>query len=59
MATTALVLFAVGYFVEGRLSDAPYPSVSGLRFLAIAMGAAAIGYVIGLVIAPIGAVPVP
>ena len=59
MATTALVLFAVGYFVEGRLSDAPHPSVSGLRFLAIAMGAAAIGYVIGLVIAPIGAIPAP
>ena len=59
MATTALVLFAVGYFVEGRLSDAPHPSVSGLRFLAIAMGAAAIGYFIGLVIAPIGAIPAP
>jgi VIT1/CCC1 family predicted Fe2+/Mn2+ transporter len=59
MATTALVLFAVGYFVEGRLSDAPDPSVSGLRFLAIAMGAAAIGYFIGLVIAPIGAIPAP
>ncbi len=59
MATTALVLFAVGYFVEGRLSDALHPSVSGLRFLAIAMGAAAIGYVIGLVIAPIGAIPAP
>ena len=57
MATTALVLFAVGYFVEGHLSDSPHPSVSGLRFLAIAMGAAAIGYVIGLVIAPIGTVP--
>jgi len=59
MATTALVLFAVGYFVEGRLSDTPHPSVSGLRFLAIAMGAAAIGYLIGLVIAPIGTVPAP
>jgi vacuolar iron transporter family protein len=59
MVTTALVLFAVGYFVEGRLSDAPHPSVSGLRFLAIAMGAAAIGYVIGLVIAPIGTVAAP
>lgn len=54
MITTALVLFSVGYFVEGRLSDRPHPSLSGLRFLAIAMGAAIIGYLIGLAIAPIG-----
>src|SRR5258708_37452755 len=59
MATTALVLFAVGYFVEGRLSDAPHPSVSGLRFLAIAMGAAATRYFTCLVIAAVGAIPAP
>jgi VIT1/CCC1 family predicted Fe2+/Mn2+ transporter len=57
MGTTALVLFAVGYFVEGRLSEARRPILSGLRFLAIAMGAAAVGYVIGLAIAPFGSVP--
>jgi VIT1/CCC1 family predicted Fe2+/Mn2+ transporter len=57
MGTTALVLFSVGYFVEGRLSDARRPTLSGLRFLAIAMGAAAIGYLIGLAIAPFGTVP--
>ncbi|MBF6560397.1 MAG: VIT1/CCC1 transporter family protein [Candidatus Binataceae bacterium] len=57
LATTAIVLFAVGYAFEGRLSDQRYPAVAGLRFLAIAMGAAAIGYVIGLLIAPLGAVP--
>ena len=57
LATTAIVLFAVGYAFEGRMSDQRYPSVAGLRFLAIAIGAAAIGYVIGLLIAPLGAVP--
>jgi VIT1/CCC1 family predicted Fe2+/Mn2+ transporter len=57
MATTALVLFAVGYFIEGRLSSERYPWISGLRFLAIALGAAAAGYVIGLLIAPVGAMP--
>ena len=59
MATTALVLFAVGYFVEGRLSNVRYPWVSGLRFLGIALGAAVTGYVIGLLIAPVGATPAP
>jgi VIT1/CCC1 family predicted Fe2+/Mn2+ transporter len=53
MATTALVLFAVGYG-EGRLADQPYPSLAGARFLAIALGAAALGNVIGLAIAPLG-----
>ncbi len=55
LATTALVLFAVGYAVEGRLADHRYPSIAGTRFLAIALGAAALGYVIGLAISPIGA----
>lgn len=57
MMTTAAVLFAVGYFVEGRLSDGRYPSIAGLRFLLIAIGAAALGYVIGLLIAPLGGAP--
>jgi vacuolar iron transporter family protein len=57
IGATALVLFAVGYFVEGRLSDQRYPALAGARFLAIALGAAAIGYLIGLAISPIGALP--
>lgn len=57
MATTAVTLFAVGYIFEGRLSGAHQPSQAGLRFLAIALSAATIGYVIGLLIAPIGTVP--
>jgi VIT1/CCC1 family predicted Fe2+/Mn2+ transporter len=55
LGTTALVLFSVGYIVEGRLADQRYPSIAGARFLAIALGAAAIGYVIGLAISPLGA----
>ena len=55
MAATALVLFAVGYFVEGRLSDQRYPVLAGARFLAIALGAATAGYLIGLAISPLGA----
>jgi VIT1/CCC1 family predicted Fe2+/Mn2+ transporter len=57
IATTAIVLFAVGYFVEGRLSDQRYPSIAGARFLAIAIGAAIAGYLIGLAISPLGAAP--
>ena len=56
MATTALVLFAVGYVFEGRFSGERCPALAGLRFLAIALSAATIGYVIGLLIAPIGTV---
>jgi vacuolar iron transporter family protein len=55
MATTALVLFVVGYVFEGRLSGARNPARAGLRFLAIALTAATLGYLIGLAIAPIGA----
>jgi vacuolar iron transporter family protein len=55
LAATALVLFAVGYFVEGRLSEQRYPALAGARFLLIALGAAAIGYVAGLAISPLGA----
>jgi vacuolar iron transporter family protein len=54
LGATALVLFAVGYFVEGRLSDQRYPALAGARFLAIALGAAAIGYLIGIAISPLG-----
>ncbi len=55
LATTAVVLFAVGYAVEGRLAEHRHPSIAGARFLAIALGAAALGYVIGLAISPLGA----
>ena len=57
MATTAVTLFAVGYVFEGRLSGERHPALAGLRFLAIALSAATIGYMIGLLIAPIGSVP--
>jgi VIT1/CCC1 family predicted Fe2+/Mn2+ transporter len=57
MATTAMTLFAVGYIFEGRLSGERRPALAGLRFLAIALSAATIGYGIGLLIAPIGTVP--
>jgi VIT1/CCC1 family predicted Fe2+/Mn2+ transporter len=57
MATTAMTLFAVGYVLEGRLSGERRPAMAGLRFLAIALSAATIGYLIGLLIAPIGTVP--
>jgi VIT1/CCC1 family predicted Fe2+/Mn2+ transporter len=55
LGTTALVLFTVGYMVEGRLAEHRYPSIAGARFLAIALGAAALGYGIGLAISPLGA----
>lgn len=58
MATTALVLFAVGYIFEGRLSGERRPALAGLRFLGIALTAATIGYLVGLLIAPIGAAPI-
>ncbi|MEA2680289.1 MAG: vacuolar iron transporter family protein [Candidatus Binataceae bacterium] len=58
LATTAIVLFAVGYIFEGRFSGERRPALAGLRFLAIALSAAIIGYVVGLLIAPIGTVPV-
>ena len=57
LCTTALVLFSVGYAVEGRLADNRYPWLAGARFLVIALGAAALGYVIGLAISPLGATP--
>jgi vacuolar iron transporter family protein len=54
LAATALTLFGVGYF-EGWLAHRRDRWRSGMRFLAIAMSAAAAGYVIGLAISPLGA----
>jgi VIT1/CCC1 family predicted Fe2+/Mn2+ transporter len=54
LAATALTLFGVGYF-EGWLAHRNDRWRSGMRFLAIAMSAAAAGYVIGLAISPLGA----
>ncbi len=54
LAATALTLFGVGYF-EGWLAHRDDRWRSGMRFLAIAMGAAAAGYLIGLAISPLGA----
>ena len=54
LVATALTLFAVGYF-EGWLAHRVDRWRSGTRFLAIAMGAAAAGYLIGLAISPLGA----
>jgi VIT1/CCC1 family predicted Fe2+/Mn2+ transporter len=53
MATTALALFAIGYF-QGWLAQRKSRWFSGLRFLTVAMGAAVAGYLIGLAIAPLG-----
>ena len=59
MVTTALSLFAVGYF-QGWLAQRKWRSLSGLRFLAVAIGAAVLGYLIGLAIAPLGGgAPIP
>jgi VIT1/CCC1 family predicted Fe2+/Mn2+ transporter len=52
LAATAIVLFGVGYF-EGWLARRTRWR-SGLRFLLIALGAAAAGYLIGLAISPLG-----
>jgi len=54
LAATALTLFSVGYF-EGWLAHRVDRWKSGVRFLAIAMSAAAAGYLIGLAISPLGA----
>jgi vacuolar iron transporter family protein len=54
LAATALTLYGVGYF-EGWLAHRSERWRSGVRFLAIAMGAAAAGYLIGLAISPLGA----
>ncbi|HXN86749.1 MAG TPA: VIT1/CCC1 transporter family protein [Candidatus Binataceae bacterium] len=54
LVATALVLFIVGYF-EGWLAHRAQRWRSGVRFMAIAMTAAAVGYLIGLAISPLGA----
>jgi len=54
LVATALTLFGVGYF-EGWLAHRSDRWRSGIRFLAIAMSAAAAGYLIGLAISPLGA----
>ena len=54
LVATALTLFGVGYF-EGWLAHRDDRWRSGIRFLAIAMSAAAAGYLIGLAISPLGA----
>ena len=54
LIATALVLFIVGYF-EGWLAHRTQRWRSGVRFMAIAMTAAAVGYLIGLAISPLGA----
>jgi VIT1/CCC1 family predicted Fe2+/Mn2+ transporter len=53
MVTTALALFAIGYF-QGWLAQRKRRWLSGMHFLAVALGAAIVGYLIGLAIAPLG-----
>ncbi len=55
LAATSAILFIVGYF-EGVLAHRTQRWRSGIRFLAIAMSAAAAGYLIGLAISPLGSV---
>lgn len=53
LGATATVLFVVGY-LEGLMAHRVQRWRSGVRFLAIAMSAAAAGYLIGLAISPLG-----
>jgi VIT1/CCC1 family predicted Fe2+/Mn2+ transporter len=55
LGATATVLFIVGYF-EGWMSHRTQRWRSGVRFMTIAMSAAAAGYLIGLAISPLGSV---
>ncbi len=48
IALSALTLFGVGFF-KGRLA-AKSPALSGVQFFTIAVGAAALGYLIGLIV---------
>jgi VIT1/CCC1 family predicted Fe2+/Mn2+ transporter len=60
MVTTAMALFGVGYF-QGWIANRKRRWISGVHFLAIAMVGAIVGYLIVLVIAPLGggaAIPV-
>jgi vacuolar iron transporter family protein len=54
LVATAMALFTVGYF-EGWLARREQRWRSGVRFMTIAMSAAAAGYLIGLAISPLGA----
>ncbi|HUY27165.1 MAG TPA: VIT1/CCC1 transporter family protein [Candidatus Binataceae bacterium] len=54
LGATALALFGVGYF-EGWMAHRAERWRSGMRFLSIAVGAAVAGYLIGLLISPLGA----
>ncbi len=54
LATTALALFTVGYF-QGWLAHSEQRWRCGVRFVTIAIGAAVVGYLIGLAISPLGA----
>lgn len=54
LGATALALFGAGYFA-GWLAHREERWRSGVRFMAIALGAAAAGYFIGLAISPLGA----
>ncbi|HVA78070.1 MAG TPA: VIT1/CCC1 transporter family protein [Candidatus Binataceae bacterium] len=54
LGATALALFGVGYF-EGWMARRTQRWRSGVRFLSIAVGAAVVGYLIGLLISPLGA----
>ena len=59
IATTALALFAIGYF-QGWIARRRRRWLSGLHFLAVALGAAIAGYIIGLAIASLGGpAPIP
>jgi len=53
LGATALALFIVGYF-EGWLAHRDQRWRSGVRFMTIALSAAAAGYLIGLAISPLG-----
>lgn len=54
LGATAVVLFGVGYF-EGWMARHKSRWPAGMRFMLIALGAAAIGYLVGLAISPLGA----
>ena len=54
LGATALALFSVGYF-EGWMAYREQRWLSGVRFMTIALSAAAAGYLIGLAISPLGA----
>jgi vacuolar iron transporter family protein len=54
LLATAVVLFAVGYFEGWLARRGVHCWRSGMRFMLIALGAAALGYLIGLAISPLG-----